>query len=83
MIGFAYVKIPQDMNYWRICGGKSGDCEGECAPGGIRTPNRQIRSLMLYPIKLRVRLKSGYSGQFRYSELGRDPDFYLLHVTFW
>ena len=27
-----------------------------CAPGGSRTPNRQIRSLMLYPIKLRVQL---------------------------
>jgi hypothetical protein len=25
------------------------------APGGSRTPNPQIRSLMLYPIELRVR----------------------------
>jgi hypothetical protein len=24
-----------------------------CAPGGIRTPNRQIRSLVLYPLSYR------------------------------
>ena len=27
---------------------------GERAPGRTRTPNRQIRSLVLYPIELRV-----------------------------
>ena len=31
----------------------SGMCGG--APGGIRTPNPQIRSLMLYPVELRAR----------------------------
>ncbi len=29
-----------------------GQCGG--APGGIRTPNPQIRSLMLYPVELRA-----------------------------
>ena len=39
------------------------NCESRCSlsgphcstPGGIRTPNPQIRSLMLYPVELRVR----------------------------
>jgi hypothetical protein len=30
------------------------------APGGIRTPNPQIRSLMLYPVELRARLELSF-----------------------
>ena len=32
-----------------------GGVEKTGAPGGIRTPNPQIRSLMLYPVELRAR----------------------------
>ena len=32
-----------------------GGIEKIGAPGGIRTPNPQIRSLMLYPVELRAR----------------------------
>ena len=31
-------------------------------PGAIRTPDPQIRSLMLYPAELRVRLEAGFSS---------------------
>ena len=34
------------------------------APGGIRTPNPQIRSLVLYPIELRAR------DELKFSDLG-------------
>ena len=33
------------------------------APGGSRTPNPQIRSLMLYPIELRVHERAGTMEQ--------------------
>ena len=36
---------------------KSGKQLKHGAPGGIRTPNPQIRSLMLYPVELRARLQ--------------------------
>jgi hypothetical protein len=33
------------------------------APGGIRTPNPQIRSLMLYPVALRARVKFSFGSK--------------------
>ena len=33
-------------------------------PGGSRTPNPQIRSLMLYPVELRGRVKFSVEKQF-------------------
>ncbi len=36
-------------------------------PGGIRTPDTQVRSLVLYPAELRVRIRlSGMAGNFFY-----------------
>jgi hypothetical protein len=37
---------------------------GHGDPGGSRTPNPQIRSLMLYPVELRGRVKFSVEKQF-------------------
>ena len=42
------------------------------APGGIRTPNPQIRSLMLYPIELRSRTATDYTFRNCYRESATD-----------
>ena len=40
-------------------------------PGAIRTPDPQIRSLMLYPAELRVRLPCGEDGSLAGGSGGR------------
>ena len=41
------------------------------APGAIRTPDPQIRSLVLYPAELRVRLPCGEGGSLARGSGGR------------
>ena len=41
-------------------------------PGGSRTPNPQIRSLMLYPVELRGRVSPERNQREDYSELGSE-----------
>ena len=41
------------------------------APGAIRTPDPQIRSLVLYPAELRVRMPCGEGGSLTAGSGGR------------
>jgi hypothetical protein len=57
--------------------------ENSGAPEGSRTPNPQIRSLVLYPIELRVRSGAGFSGdgfagQPSTAEFGQDRVAHLF-----
>ncbi len=75
MINAEYAAIER-----KICPGRSGASTYICAPGGIRTPNPQIRSLMLYPVELRMRFLHPERNPFGI-ELRMQIKFYLSYAS--
>src|ERR1700738_2684192 len=53
---------------------KNRQCRGNGDPGGSRTPNPQIRSLMLYPVELRGRY-------FSVVQWVATPEGIMAHLT--
>jgi hypothetical protein len=45
---FGHVLVTQEWKMGRV----TTEPLKSCAPGGIRTPNPQLRRLMLYPVEL-------------------------------
>ena len=54
-LGASVLHQPDDVAGWVLeLGGGDHAAEGFGAPAGTRTPNPQVRSLVLYPIELRA-----------------------------
>ena len=70
---------------------REGSAYVSCTPEGTRTPNSQIRNLMLYPLSYgrlkpryteqRIGARSSVAGSWRWAELNRRPD--LFRVRFY